>query len=75
MATNKEEHNIDSHSEKIGFHKGCLQTLASERAELLRIVQITEALIQAHIKGLEELGVDVKAEMQKAQEESKKVKK
>jgi len=58
--------------EQIGFHKGSLQTLANERAELLKIVQITEALIQAHLKALEELGVNVKAEIEKAQDESKK---
>ena len=46
-----------SKDERIGFHKGALNTLVSERNELLRIVQITESLIQAHAKELEQLGV------------------
>lgn len=43
--------------EAIGFHKGAINTLVNERNELVRIVQVTETLIQAHIKALEELGV------------------
>lgn len=46
-----------SKEERIGYHKGCLNTLIAERNELLRIVQITESLIQAHVKELEALGV------------------
>jgi len=45
--------------EKIGFHKGCLTTLAKEREELLKIVSITEQLLGVHIKALKELGVDI----------------
>lgn len=43
--------------ETIGFHKGAINTLVNERNELVRIVQVTETLIQAHIKALEDLGV------------------
>jgi len=43
--------------EEIGYHKGCLSTLINERNELVKIVQLTEALMQAHIKRLNELGV------------------
>ncbi|HLD02829.1 MAG TPA: hypothetical protein VJC07_03975 [Candidatus Nanoarchaeia archaeon] len=50
--------------EEIGFHKGSLATLAKEREELLRIVHITEQLIQAHIKALKDLGVDLEKEAQ-----------
>lgn len=47
----------ENKDEAIGFHKGAINTLVNERNELLRIVQVTESLIQAHIKALEELGV------------------
>ncbi|MAF50992.1 MAG: hypothetical protein CMH64_02770 [Nanoarchaeota archaeon] len=55
-------------SEQIGFHKGSLATLSKEREELLKIVKITEQLMEAHIKALKELGVDLEAEAKKAQE-------
>ena len=42
---------------EIGFHQGSLNTLASERIELLRIVQNVEKIMQMHIQRLEELGV------------------
>ncbi len=54
-----------TNAEQIGFHKGSLTTLAKERQELLRIVQICEQLMQAHIKGLKDLGVDLEAEAKK----------
>lgn len=57
MAKKKEE--APSKDEQIGFHKGALNTLGAERNELVRIVQITESLIQAHLKELEKLGVKV----------------
>ena len=55
-----------ANEEQIGFHKGSLTTLAKERQELLRIVQICEQLMQAHIKGLKDLGVDLEAEAKKS---------
>ncbi|MEK6876427.1 MAG: hypothetical protein AABX63_03380 [Nanoarchaeota archaeon] len=48
-----------SNDEQIGFHKGALTTLAKEREEMLRILQIVEQLMQMHIKSLKELGVDL----------------
>ena len=45
--------------EQIGFHKGALTTLAKEREEMLKILSIVEQLMQMHIKGLQELGVDL----------------
>ena len=45
--------------EQIGFHKGALTTLAKEREEMMRILQIVEQLMQMHLKGLKELGVDL----------------
>ncbi len=50
---------ISSNDEQIGFHKGALTTLAKEREEMLRILQIVEQLMQMHIKSLKDLGVDL----------------
>lgn len=48
--------------EQIGFHKGSLTTLAKERQELMRMLGIVEQLMQLHIKGLQELGVDLETQ-------------
>ena len=48
-----------SKEEEIGFHKGALNTLANERNELVKLIQNTEAIMQAHLKRLEELGVKI----------------
>lgn len=61
-----------SKEEMIGFHKGALQTLGQERIELIRMIQIVEKLMQAHMKALQELGIDLQAEIKKAIEEAKK---
>ncbi len=53
-----------NNDEKIGFHKGALTTLAKEREEMLKILSIVEQLMQMHIKGLQELGVDLQKEAQ-----------
>ena len=50
-----------SKDEQIGFHKGSLSVLAKEREELLKIVSIVEQLMQMHIKGLKDLGVDLES--------------
>ena len=57
--------------EQVGFHKGALTTLANERNELLRIINVVEQLMQAHIKGLKELGVDLEKEAKKVKTTSK----
>ncbi len=57
--------------EQVGFHKGSLATLAKEREELMRILQIVEQLMQMHIKELKSLGVDLEKQ---AQETAKKLK-
>lgn len=57
-----------SKEEQIGFHKGSLATLAKEREEMIKIIQIVEQLMQAHLKGLKDLGVDLEAEARKAAE-------
>ncbi|MCH8329296.1 MAG: hypothetical protein IIB81_02805, partial [Nanoarchaeota archaeon] len=54
----KKQSNV-SNDEQIGFHKGSLTTLAKEREEMLRILQIVEQLMQMHIKSLRDLGVDL----------------
>lgn len=56
-----------SKEEQIGFHKGALSTLAKEREEMMRILQIVEQLMQMHIKGLKDLGVDLEAAAKEAQ--------
>ena len=60
--------------EQVGFHKGALTTLAKERQELMRILTIVEQLMQAHLKALKDLGVDIETEMKKAAEQAKKTK-
>lgn len=59
-----------SKAEIIGFHKGSINTLIAERNELLKIIQVTESLIQAHAQELEKLGVKLQQESQ--QQENKK---
>ena len=54
----KKESNV-SNEEQVGFHKGSLTTLAKERGEMIRILQIVEQLMQMHIKSLKDLGVDL----------------
>jgi len=49
-----------SSAEEIGYHKGALNTLISERNELVKIVGNVEAIMQMHIKRLQELGVELK---------------
>ncbi len=61
-----------SNEEQIGFHKGALTTLAKEREELIRMVQIVEQLIKMHIDALKKLGVDIEKEAKEAQELLKK---
>jgi len=45
--------------EEIGYHKGALNTLANERNELIRIIQVVDTFIAGHLKRLEELGVKI----------------
>lgn len=48
-----------SKDEQIGFHKGALTTLAKERQELAKLLNIVEQLMQMHVKALQEMGVDL----------------
>lgn len=62
--------NIDSDEQKIGYHKGALETLSKERQELTRILNIVEQLMQMHIGSLQDLGVDItEGEVQDEDEE------
>jgi hypothetical protein len=60
----QEEMNKD---EQIGFHKGAVNTLVAERNELIRLAQITESLLKAHLKALEELGVKIEQRKEKSE--------
>jgi hypothetical protein len=62
----KDDMKSASKEEQAGFHKGSLSTLAKERQELARILQIVEQLMQLHIGALKELGVDLEQEAQDA---------
>lgn len=53
--------------EQIGYHKGSINTLVAERTELIKIVNITENLIKAHINELEKLGVKIEKQENKSQ--------
>ena len=59
-----------SKDEEIGFHKGAIDTLVKERNELAKIVNITTQLLQAHIKRLKELGVDITPQEETKPDES-----
>lgn len=54
-----EKKEVSSKEEIIGYHKGSLNTLIAERNELIKIVQVTESLMQAHLKALRDLGVKI----------------
>lgn len=58
--------------EKVGYHKGALEALLNERAELARILKIVNSLVEKHADALENEGVDVERfieNLQKQQEE------
>jgi hypothetical protein len=53
-----------SKDEEIGFHKGAIMTLINERNELIKIIGNVDAIMQSHVKRLEELGVKVQRKEQ-----------
>ena len=61
-----------SKDEQIGFHKGSISTLAKEREELLKMVNIVEQLIQMHSESLKKLGVDLEKEAKEIKEKMRK---
>jgi len=48
-----------SKEEEIGFHQGSLNTLVAERNELIKLIANIEAIMQAHLTRLKELGIDI----------------
>jgi len=60
-----------TNDEMIGFHKGALATLAKERQEMARILQICEQLMQMHVGELKKLGVDLEKMAKDAQKKGK----
>lgn len=54
-----------SKEEELGIHKGALNTLISERNELLKMIMNVEAIMQAHVSRLKELGIDIKFQQPK----------
>lgn len=60
--------------EMIGFHKGALTTLAKEREEMIKILNVVEQLMQMHIKSLQELGVDLTKQAKQSGQPAKKQK-
>ena len=62
----------ETNDEEIGFHKGALSTLAKERQELQRLLQIVESLMQMHVKGLKDQGIDLSKESEKVSKKQKK---
>lgn len=48
-------------SEKIGRHKGAVETLLHEKKELSRILNIVNSQLERHLQELEEAGVDTDA--------------
>jgi tagatose-1,6-bisphosphate aldolase len=52
--------------EQIGLHKGALSVLAVEQQEFVKILSAIQQQIQAHVKALKELGVDLEAEAKKS---------
>jgi len=64
-----------SKDEQVGFHKGALSTLSKERAELSRILQIIEQLMQMHVAALNDLGVDLRKEVEEMKTDIKPGKK
>ena len=51
--------------EQIGIHKGALSVLAVEQQEFYKLLQVVQQQIQAHVKALKDLGVDLEKEAKK----------
>ncbi len=58
-ALDKKESPTMTKEQEIAFHQGAINTLVNERNELFKMIQNVEAVMQAHLKRLEELGVKV----------------
>ena len=70
----KETGKQGSKEEQVGFHKGALSTLAKEREELMKMLNVVEQLMQMHIKALKDLGVDLVEQAKKLKKDGKNTK-
>ena len=57
--------------ETIGYHKGALSTLAKERVEFKRLLDIVEQLMHYHLGELKKMGVDLSAEPKQGKAKAK----
>ncbi|MCJ7450217.1 MAG: hypothetical protein MUP58_00575 [Candidatus Nanohaloarchaeota archaeon QJJ-9] len=51
--------------EKVGYHKGALETLVKEKKELSKMLQIVDSLIENHANALKDEGVDIEEYLDK----------
>lgn len=58
-----------SKEEQIGIHKGALSVLALEQQEFVKLLQIIQQQVDAHVKALKDLGVDLQAEAKKSEDQ------
>ena len=56
--------------EQIGFHKGSIQTLLAEKAELIKMISNVDNIINAHNEALKQFNIDYVKELQKMQEQA-----
>ncbi len=61
-----------SKDEQIGFHKGSVTTLLKEREEMVKVINVVDALLKAHLEALQKLGVNVVAQQPQQQATKKK---
>jgi hypothetical protein len=59
---NKKVNEQISKEEEIGYHKGAINTLVAERNEMIKMIGNVDAILQAHIQRLEQLGVKIRKE-------------
>jgi len=57
--------------EQVGFHKGALTTLAKEKEEFLKVLNIIDSLMQMHLNSLKDLGIDLEKEAKKTLKKEK----
>lgn len=59
-------------SEQTGFHKGSINTLLAEKAELMKMISNVDNIMLAHNEALKKEGIDYLEELRKAQEQAVK---
>ena len=52
--------------EQIGFHKGAINTLLAEKAELIKMISNVDNIMLAHNEALKKEGLDYLEEIKKA---------